>query len=82
MLDISDGLSRDLKRLCDCSGVGAVIDADRVPIHADARKMNDARTPLEHALHDGEDHELLFAAESCDDPKGQSDTRPEPTDIR
>jgi thiamine-monophosphate kinase len=33
-----------------------------VPIHADAREMarRSGRTPLEHALHDGEDFELLF----------------------
>ena len=69
MLDISDGLSRDLKRLCDASGVGALVDASRIPIHDDARCLRDARSPLEHALHDGEDHELLFAAPSCDHPR-------------
>jgi thiamine-monophosphate kinase len=66
MLDLSDGLSRDLPRLCDASGVGAVVDAARVPIHDDARRMLDSRSPLSHALHDGEDHELLFAAAECD----------------
>ena len=68
MLDLSDGLSRDLPRLCAASGVGATIDAGRVPMHDDARAMNDGRSPLEHALHDGEDYELLFAAPSCDHP--------------
>lgn len=68
MLDLSDGLSRDLKRLCDASGVGATIDASRIPIHEDVKRMTGARTPLEHALQDGEDHELLFAAPSCDHP--------------
>lgn len=68
MLDVSDGLSRDLKRLCDASGTGAVIEAARVPIHDDAKRVTDARSPLEHALHDGEDHELLFASPRCDHP--------------
>lgn len=68
MLDLSDGLSRDLPRLCEASGVGAIIDAGHVPIHDDARRMNDTHSPLEHALHDGEDYELLFAAPSCDFP--------------
>ena len=62
MIDISDGLSRDLAQICEMSGVGAVIDASLIPIHADALKLSqqDGRPPLEHALHDGEDHELLF----------------------
>jgi thiamine-monophosphate kinase len=64
MLDVSDGLSRDLRNLCESSGVGAEVEADRVPIHPDAleRSRVDRVTPLEHALHDGEDHELLFTA--------------------
>lgn len=64
MLDISDGLSRDLPHICQQSGVGAIIEADRVPIHEDARALSakDSRPPIEHALHDGEDHELLFTS--------------------
>jgi thiamine-monophosphate kinase len=61
MIDLSDGLSRDLAHICRESGVGAVIDASRVPIHEDAIEMRrDGHSPLEHALHDGEDYELLF----------------------
>src|SRR5207247_6925144 len=60
MIDLSDGLSRDLRNLCESSGVGAIIDASAVPIHEDAVKLRDDRSPLEHALHDGEDYELLF----------------------
>jgi thiamine-monophosphate kinase len=64
MIDISDGLSRDLRHICRQSGVGAVIEADHIPIHLDAVTLagRDGRTALEHALHDGEDHELLFTA--------------------
>jgi thiamine-monophosphate kinase len=64
MLDISDGLSRDLLHICKRSGVGAVIDAASVPIHEDAIALSqrDGHAPLDHALHDGEDHELLFTA--------------------
>ena len=43
MIDVSDGLSRDVGHLCDESGVGVVIEADRVPIHDDARALG-ART--------------------------------------
>jgi thiamine-monophosphate kinase len=59
MIDLSDGLSRDLRHICRESSVGAVIDAAAVPIHPDAKRMG-GRTPLEHALHDGEDYELLL----------------------
>lgn len=67
MIDLSDGLSRDLAHICRQSGVGATIDASRVPIHPDAIELSrqDRRDPLLHALHDGEDYELLF---SCSGP--------------
>jgi thiamine-monophosphate kinase len=64
MLDLSDGLSRDLIHICKQSGVGALIDADLIPIHPDAIQLTarDGHSSVEHALNDGEDYELLFAA--------------------
>jgi thiamine-monophosphate kinase len=61
MIDISDGLSRDLHHICRESGLGAVIEAGRIPVHADAVELSKrtGRPALEHALHDGEDHELI-----------------------
>jgi thiamine-monophosphate kinase len=59
MIDISDGLARDLRNICRQSGVGAVIDAEAIPIHADAGKMEN---PLRRALCDGEDYELLLTS--------------------
>ena len=61
MMDISDGLAVDLAKLCAESGCGAVLAADAIPISAAALAMNDGTSPLEHALGDGEDFELLFA---------------------
>jgi thiamine-monophosphate kinase len=64
-MDVSDGLALDLSRLVRESDVGAIVQTDRVPIHEDARRLaterSDGRTPLEHALGDGEDFELLLA---------------------
>jgi len=62
MIDISDGLSTDLGHLCDESRVGALLFEDRVPVSAAAKKLarQDRRPALDHALHDGEDYELLF----------------------
>jgi len=53
-LDLSDGLSIDLARLCDESHVAAEIDAASIPVHPAAS--------LDQALHGGEDYELLFTA--------------------
>lgn len=64
MIDISDGLSRDLAHICRASDVGADLQSDRIPIHGDALTLyaRDGRPALQHALHDGEDHELCFTS--------------------
>jgi thiamine-monophosphate kinase len=60
MIDTSDGLSTDLAHICEESGVGAVIEANAVPL---ARIGNPPRmVDLDSALHGGEDYELLFTA--------------------
>lgn len=59
MMDLSDGLSMDLPRLCEASGVGAEIYRNQVPIFDAARAWH--CKPEELGLHGGEDFELLFA---------------------
>lgn len=65
MMDISDGLSTDLPRLCEASGAGARVFAERVPLAILPRlpaglSELPAFDPLEMALHGGDDYELLF----------------------
>lgn len=65
MIDISDGLAVDLWHMLDESGCGALLDETALTpmIHPDAHRQaaRDGVSPREHALHDGEDFELLIA---------------------
>jgi thiamine-monophosphate kinase len=64
-MDVSDGLSLDLSRLAERSGCGAALYLSRLPVdpaaHELARLRGDGVSPLDHALSDGEDFELLLA---------------------
>jgi thiamine-monophosphate kinase len=70
MMDLSDGLSADLPRLCSASGVGARIYAEKIPCveipppvakQLGARRTDPLDLALRMALHGGDDYELLFA---------------------
>lgn len=68
-MDISDGLSLDLDRLCAASGVGAELDLSSIPVHADAvrrSQMAGGLPAIEHALGDGEDFELILAMDPAE----------------
>lgn len=56
MIDISDGLSSDLLHICRQSKVGVEIFLEKLPRHKN--------TPVDFALHGGEDYELCFTVRS------------------
>ncbi|OYT72746.1 MAG: thiamine-phosphate kinase [Chloracidobacterium sp. CP2_5A] len=61
MMDISDGLSTDIARLCEASRVGAALEAEAIPIApAAAAIAGSPEAALHLALDGGEDYELLF----------------------
>jgi thiamine-monophosphate kinase len=68
MIDLSDGLSSDLNRLCAASEVGALIDSSLLPIDNRVVELCGRRAldPLQLALHGGEDFELLFTVKPTD----------------
>jgi thiamine-monophosphate kinase len=57
MMDLSDGLSTDLARLCAASGVGARLSTEKLPVSA----LVGRKEGIPLALHGGDDYELLFA---------------------
>src|SRR4051812_2480433 len=68
MIDLSDGLAKDLHHVCEESRCGAVLFADAIPI-TDATwelAVRDRRSALDHALSDGEDFELVFTVSPAD----------------
>lgn len=58
MIDLSDGLSTDLKHICEESSVGAEIEASQIPRARVGPRSEPV--PLDLALHGGEDYEILF----------------------
>lgn len=60
-MDISDGLLADLGHICRASGVGAVVEWDRLPLSMPARAVIAARSELTDVIvAGGDDYELLL----------------------
>lgn len=66
MIDISDGLLSDLWHIMDASGVGALLDAESIPIGKCVLDyfQGDREEALSQAMSGGEDYELLFTVSS------------------
>ena len=65
-IDLSDGLADGVRQLAAASSVGAVLDAELLPIAAEVTRYFEASgsDPIAAAVAGGEDYELLFAAPS------------------
>ncbi|MGC8838897.1 MAG: thiamine-phosphate kinase [Anaerolineae bacterium] len=64
MIDLSDGLSSDIGHICEASGVGVRLWAERLPVSPQARHVAAlvGKRAWEWALSGGEDYELCFTA--------------------
>ncbi len=64
MIDLSDGLASDVRRICEQSRVGCRVNLDLLPIASDTRKFLQSlgRDPVILAATGGEDYELLISA--------------------
>jgi thiamine-monophosphate kinase len=64
MMDLSDGLASDVRRVCDLSSVGCDVDIDLLPMKDDTRELTRSlgRDPAVLAATGGEDYELLISA--------------------
>ncbi|MCP4301441.1 MAG: thiamine-phosphate kinase [Gammaproteobacteria bacterium] len=62
VIDVSDGLIGDLKKLLDASGVGGKLDIERVPLSNAISSHFDEADRTRFALTGGDDYELCFTA--------------------
>jgi thiamine-monophosphate kinase len=75
-IDVSDGTARDLGRLCEASGCGAVVESSALPVEP-ARDGNVNLETAREALRGGEEQVLLFAVS----PERAEDLREAPIPV-
>lgn len=68
MLDVSDGLDDDLRKLLAASGVAADMDAGALPLSSALREVRGDQA-VECALTGGDDYELCFTARAHDEQR-------------
>lgn len=62
MIDVSDGLLSDLGHICEESGIGALLYAEKIPLSSELTLLAGGAgfNPLDLAILGGEDYQLLF----------------------
>ena len=66
MMDISDGLTSDLRRICEASGVGVMIEEKQLPFRKESEELcaDLGLSRRECVLYGGEDFELLITVDA------------------
>jgi thiamine-monophosphate kinase len=64
-IDVSDGLAADLRHICEASHVGAVLEADALPVSPALAVAFDSARCRRLALTGGDDYELCFTVSAA-----------------
>ncbi len=65
MIDVSDGLSKDISHIAVESNVKIIIEEERIPVKKELFEAN-IENPIEYAINSGEEYELIFTIKEKD----------------